>query len=198
VDVYQLVVHFTSPVVGVSANVLHYQRSTTDPGDPFDIADDLITAWQTANELSLRGCVSHDVTLDAYSAKRVSIGGGPTVIQAVNHPGLDADDLADSTLAGNLRIIPAAPPYARREGHFYVGGIAASRLVENQFTSVFVTTMVALADALETPFPAGGTVPGEWQLVIFDRKLLSPADVGRILAVNKPVHLKRRMTPYPI
>jgi hypothetical protein len=117
-------------------------------------------------------------------------------LQDVNHAGTDAGDLADSALAANLRLLPATPPYRSREGHVYVGGIAAPNLVENAFVSGFVSTLVGLADNLALTFPAGGG--GDWQLVILDKSLLSPKDVSNVLVVNKPVHLRRRMSPYPL
>lgn len=196
-DIYQLSVNGLVPIAGIQANILAYQLENAATHDEFEMAKDLTDSWGTmmTNYFSI---MAQNVKVESLSCRRESAPGGPTYVASVNSFGLDLNDMEDSALAFNIRFIPATGPFRRKLGHFYCFGIAGSNLTDNAWNPGFIPAVQAFGDGLIPPIPSTIEPTNNWLLSIYDRTSHVATRVAHCVASPKPMHIKKRMRPWPV
>jgi len=192
-DIYEVKLFWADQDGKRSENVLNYQaEAAPGPTDPFVVANDVATAFLTANLAGILACVSTDVTLLAITCRRVNNAGGPTYSSIVASNGSRTGETMTNAVAVNLCLIPNAPPYQRKEGHLYLGGIVASDVVGDVIQNALTVLLTALRNLLLTALVTAGT---SFELVILDRSTKIGQQIADIVQRNVITPLRRRLKP---
>jgi hypothetical protein len=192
-DVYELRIYYSNLDGKRAENVLHVQpQSAPASADPFTVAGDVLTAWRLANETFLVQLLGTDVTITAYSGKRVNNGGGPTASLLSGVPGLGGSQCVSMLAAANLAMLPPTAPFARKTGHVYVPGVYEGSWLGDVIDPTFLTAATAYASALVTTFVANGAT---WETVIYDRTTTTAVVPNNIICRPTITSLRRRTRP---
>jgi hypothetical protein len=192
-DVYELKIWWADADGKKSANITHWQSATvTGGGFPYDIANELITAFAAANQAALLDCVASDVTLAVYQCRRVTNGGGPTAEQIINSPGTFADTSFSNAAAANIALIPSTAPYKRKTGHFFLGGVPSTAIVGDVWQAAYETVVQAFIALLQIPLTVGAD---HFNQVIYDRVTAIATGISDWLFRNVISPLRRRLKP---
>jgi hypothetical protein len=193
-EVYQLVIGGVDGGGNLWNNVMHYRTDAAPTGTPFDNAADLINKWILANESNLLAIQAADGGIDFYSARKASIGGGPTALRTSHSAGTVTGPSDSAGLAANLRLIAStAPP--RGNGHFYVGDIPSGLYVNDAWDPTYANDVATFANTLIAPF-ASGTTGGQWTPVIFPRPATGPSfDIDGVFLHPRAALMGRRTRP---
>lgn len=192
-DIYQLKMFFSAPNGERAENVLNYQSAgTPSGGDAYSVAQDLITAFDSAGLANLLTCLSHDTTLSAYSCKKINNGGGPTSTRVSNQVGTDTPNTGSNANAVNICLLPASTPFQRKEGHIYLSGFFKGQLTDEVIQSALVTNVANWVNSvLNLPVTDGVA----WNLAILDRTTKVATNVSDFIVRTKITPMRRRLKP---
>lgn len=197
-DVFRLSVNGLVPVAGLVQNVSHWRLNTAGTHTDYELAQDLALAFSLADQTDMLEAIAQNCTLESYSAERVQPNGGPTATVPVNLPGLFTADCNDTALAVNTRLLPGAPPYRRKEGHWYFWGVPVNGLVDNVWDPAYLALIQTFNIDLLNGLPSGLEPGNGWTLIIYDKTTHTGPDVANAPIVPAPSHLRKRQRPYPV
>lgn len=143
-SVYQTSLSLVSGRSNYWQMVFHYQLTETGSGTPFSYADSLNNAFLASNLAPLLNALSNDTMLNIISSKKVTNGGGPSMLQQPAAPGTIASPSYAGPNAADIRFFPGG--LRSRLGRIYLGGVPTNAAIGDVLQGGY-TGLVALFGA---------------------------------------------------
>lgn len=191
-DIYQLKLFSRDGGGNFFQNVSHWLVQPDGTDDPFTTAKALADAWNTSLTPLLAPCMSSDGNIDALFSRKIGpTAGGNTYTKTINTGGTVVQATHSGAIAINLNEITDD---VSAHGHWYIGGIPETFVVDDAVTGAALTPCHAFTDALITQLTWGGA--GTANLAIYTRKTKVATPVIAIEVNASPAVLKRRVRPF--
>lgn len=164
--IYEIRVEMSDPSGEYSECVLHYALSEGGAFSPFEYANKLLDAWNTAVGTAWLNVLNDDMQLVDLTAKKVAPTGGPTAVLVGGTPGNIADVTVSGALGAQIKWLTATLP---RSGHTTIPGVGKAGLIKDILQAALIAAVNALIAALLPQLTLAGAA-GTADLSLYHRK----------------------------
>jgi hypothetical protein len=193
-DIFALTLHCRSEGGNAFLNVFHYQCTIPSDSNAYEEAVALIDAFDTINTGKFLALLSETATLDFYSCKRISTGGGPTSTRNANSMGSTIGAGASSGLGANLAWISASPN--NRFARNIIAGLAVGSFSGEVWSAAFIQACSDFIGVMKTPLVLAGD-KGSATFVQYTKKTKTGTTITDGTLRPKPTMLNKRTLPVP-
>lgn len=191
--IYQLRINYLDGTGNPSQNVLHYSLDELGGASPYDFADELITAFRAANDVTLLACLATDVSIKVIDAKRIYPVGSVSAFQLVDNAGTGPFQSVTNSSGAIIALYPEDT--YNRAGHMFLPAAWDGAIVQSALQGAYVGFVAAFAANLVTPLTLGlalGTAtPG-----IYQRKTHTLHTCSEAHVLPHVGELSKRLRPY--
>lgn len=191
-DIYQTKLFSRDGGGNFFQNVSHWLVAPDGTDDPFTTAKFLADAYNTSIVTKIGPCMSDDGVMDALWCRKIGPAPtGNTYTKVLGVTGTVVQPTHSGAVALNLNLFTGS---ADNHGHFYVGGIPETFVVDDAITGAAIAAANPLITALAGGLMWGGA--GTAALCVYTRKTLVGHFVSAIQINASPAILKRRVRPF--
>jgi hypothetical protein len=193
-DIFALTAHLRSAGGNSFINVWHYQGTVPSTSNAFEWSKALLQSFAATNEASFLKLMAPETTLDFYSARRVSIGGGTTATLISASNGSAVGSAASSGLGANIAWVSNANN--NRFARTIVAGLTNEDMVGEAWTMAFTQNVQFFVTAMTLPLQLGAN-EGDATFCQYTKKTKAGTIITDGLLRPKPTMLNKRTLPVP-